>query len=112
MQRWRGITSRWRGRERTHGGNALGVSLILPCLVGDDVLAYLNDAPKKRRSIKHLTDCVVTEISMSKDHPEPLYTVVSYEKAQFANFWSHEFGKEVFTHDQYFEMLLKPERRR
>jgi hypothetical protein len=79
--------------------------LILPCKVGDTVMAYLEDAPKKGRSTYHLSECKVTEITFSVDYPEPYFTAVCKEKALFDRFWLSDFNMEIFTPDQYWAQV-------
>lgn len=77
-----------------------------PCKVGDAVMAYLEDAPTKKRELYHLSRCEVLRIEFHKDWPEPLFTAVSYEKALYSTFWLSDFGKEIFSIDQYIALLM------
>lgn len=80
----------------------------LPCGPGERVFALLDDAPKKWTWLD-LSECIVSEILLSKDYPEPLFTAISYEKARYNTFWKSDFGKTIFTVDQYYD-LPKEER--
>ena len=79
-------------------------ALELPCLQGDTVFAFLEDAPKKKRARWHLSECIISEICISKDYEEPLFTAICTEKADFGRFFMGEFGKEIFTVEQYFAL--------
>lgn len=70
-----------------------------PCKVGDTVMAYIGSPTVI------LSECVISEIQIHKDWNEPLFTALCYEKAEYENFWLSDFGKEVFTLDQYWTML-------
>lgn len=91
------------------------MKLDLPCSVGDTVFAYLDDETKIRKSKKKLkkndrldlTECVVTEISIMKDRPEPLFTAICYEKALYGVFWLSEFGEKIFTKEEIYPALGK-----
>lgn len=76
-----------------------GLLLRLPAKPGDTVMAYL-DSPSL-----DLTECVVSQILYDKDFKEPLFTAVSYEHAEYNTFWQSDFGKEIFTLEQYWSML-------
>lgn len=91
-----------------------GITFNLPCGVGDRVFAYLVDvvAPaddeirKSKKGYTQLVECVIFEISIQKDRPEPLFTAISYENAEYATFWLSDFGKNIFTPEQFY--ALKP----
>ena len=76
-----------------------GLLWCLPVKPGDTVMVYL-DGPTL-----DLTECVIKSIEHSTDYREPLFTAVSYEKAAYNTFWLSDFGKEIFTLDQYWTML-------
>lgn len=80
--------------------------ISLPCKAGDKVMAYLEDAPVKGRKLYHLSECVVSRIEFSKDWTEPLFTAVCYEKAAYNTFWLSDFGKEIYSIEQYIELLM------
>lgn len=85
--------------------------ISLPCLPGDTVFAFLDDSPRsrtmpKKRTVYDLSECIVTEILLSKDYKEPLITAICYERANYGRFWASDFGAEIFTVEQYF--ALKP----
>lgn len=50
-------------------------------------------------------ECIVQEISMDRNSPEPLFTVICEEKCDYRVFWLSEFVEQVFTWDQYFEVM-------
>lgn len=84
----------------------------LPCLPNDTVMAYLGDSvntrfTRNRKREKIFSECIITNIEINKDYPEPIFTAVCYEKAEFGHFWASEFGKEIFTLDQYYDLLAK-----
>lgn len=82
------------------------ITLTLPATVGDYVFAYIGDAAQKKKRTRYdLVECIVSEISLTKDNPEPLFTVLNYELADYDRFWLHDFGKEIFTQQQYLEMV-------
>ena len=76
------------------------VTLRLPCNVGDIVWCNIDG-----HKADYLDECIVKEISIEKDRPEPLFRVVNYGKAEYATFWQSDFGKEVFNAAQYFGRL-------
>ena len=76
-----------------------GLLWRLPAKPGDTVMAYL-DSPTLT-----LTECVISQILYDKDYREPLFTAVSYEKAEYNTYWLSDFGTEIFTLDQYWSML-------
>jgi len=86
----------------------------VPCTVGDivycDLDKTINPATKRKYGNAAenypLEECVVMEIFMNKSDKEPLFTVVNYDIAEFTKFWQSEFGKYVFTKEQY--QKLKP----
>ena len=86
----------------------------LPCKVGDivycDLDKTINPATKRKYGNAAenypLEECVIMEIIMNKSDKEPLFTVVNYDIAEFTKFWQSEFGKYVFTKEQY--QKLKP----
>ena len=75
-----------------------GLLMRLPCKPGDTVMAYL-DGPTLI-----LSECVITRIEYSTDYREPLFTAVCYAEAKYNTFWLSDFGKEVFTLEQYWTM--------
>ena len=79
------------------------ITLTLPCNVGDAVWCNIDGHGED-----YLDECVVKEISIELGKPEPLFTVVSYEKAEYATFWQSDFGKEVFNAAQYFGQSEQP----
>ena len=83
------------------------ITMELPCKVGDSVLAYLSDAPKRGRTYIDLTDCILERITMERGWKEPLFTAICKEKALCDNFWLSDFGKTIFTMEQYFRLLDK-----
>lgn len=97
--------SRMAQMLRWEGAESEGRLFVLPCKVGDTVMAYLEDAPKKGRNHFHLSECKVSEIMFSADYPKPLFTVICKEKALFDRFWVDDFNKEVFTLGQYWTLL-------
>ena len=76
-----------------------GLLWHLPCKPGDTVMAYM-DAPTPI-----LSECVITRIEHSTDYREPLFTAVCSAEAKYNTFWLSDFGKEIFTMDQYFTRL-------
>ena len=75
-----------------------GLLWCLPAKPGDTVMAYIE------KITLLLDECTITRIEYDKDYPEPLFTAVCYEKAEYDNFWLSDFGSEIFTLDQYFSM--------
>ena len=75
-----------------------GLLWYFPVKPGDTVMAYLE--PKAAV----LDECRITRIEISTDYREPLFTAVCYEKAEYGTFWLSDFGKEIFTLDQYWKM--------
>ena len=76
-----------------------------PCKPGDSVLAYLEDAPIRGRSYLDLSECVIERITLERGNKEPLFTAICREKALCDNFWLGDFGKRIFTMEQYFRLL-------
>ena len=66
------------------------VTLRLPCNVGDTVWCNIDG-----HKADYLDECIVKEISIEKDRPEPLFTVVNYEKAEYTTFWQSDFENRV-----------------
>jgi len=75
-----------------------GLLWHLPCKPGDTVMAYLNNPTLT------LSECVITRIEHSTDYKEPLFTAVCYADAAYNTFWLSDFGKEIFTMEQYKTM--------
>ena len=76
----------------------------LPCRVGDTVfcdLDYLVHPNYNADKNYPLDEAIVTEISKGINDEEPLFTVMSYELAEYKKFWLSEFGKYVFTKEQH-----------
>lgn len=82
-----------------------GLLWPLPCKPGDTVMAYL-DCPTLI-----LSECIITRIEHSTDYKEPLFTAVCYAEAKYNTFWLSDFGKEIFTLDQYYTMTAKATRK-
>lgn len=83
----------------------MGKVYDLPCGAGDTVFAYLGDKPKRKKLHREdLSECIVSEISIHKDSPEPLFTALCYAEAEYGRFWQSDFGKLIFTLDQYFAL--------
>ena len=76
-----------------------GLLWCFPVKPGDTVMAYLE--PGKTSP---LDECKITRIEISTDYREPLFTAICYEKAEYGTFWLSDFGKEIFTLDQYWAM--------
>lgn len=76
-----------------------GLLWRIPVKPGDTVMAYLSSPSLD------LIECIITRIEHSTDYREPLFTAVSYEQAEYNTFWLSDFGKEIFTLDQYYTML-------
>lgn len=76
-----------------------GLLWRIPVKPGDTVMAYLSSPSLD------LVECVITGIEHNTIYQEPLFTAVSYEKAECNTFWLSDFGKEIFTMDQYYTML-------
>lgn len=81
------------------------VTIQLPCYVGDVVFCKIDDHKED-----YLDECYVKSIEIEKDFPhdgmaDPLYTVIcdSQTKKEFNRFFASEFGKTIFTLEQYFE---------
>lgn len=72
-------------------------TLELPCGVGATVYADIED----NRDGDFLDECIVSEIRISRDYSEPLFTVICYEKAEFQRYWASDFGKEVFFEPRF-----------
>lgn len=95
------------------------MTLELPCYIGDTVYAFLPSAPPKegrhanrntkavKRGIEHLTECVISEISICDYSPEPVFTAINREKAEYGCYWLSDFGTEIFTKEQYWTKALK-----
>lgn len=89
------------------------MTLELPCYVGDTVFAYMPDAlcviqrhkcGKRKHAIMNcLVECVISEIEICYYSKEPLFTAISREYAEFERFWLSEFGKTIFTPEQYYK---------
>lgn len=79
----------------------------LPCKVGDVVFCDLEDYRDSKiteRNNSYLDECVVTEIVMDKFYNQILITVINYELMEYTKFWADEFGKLVFTKDDYYNL--------
>lgn len=96
---------------RWEEANDDGRLLILPCKVGDTVKAYLDDAPAvKKRTPADLSECVISHIEFSTDWLEPLFTATCKEKALYNTFWLSDFGKEIYTLNQYWALTATPKK--
>ncbi len=100
---WRTIAEKLAAYEEAE---EKGTLLVLPATVGDPVFAHLSDSTKGRK-LHDASECVITEIQISKDYKEPLFTAVDYEHAEYRTFWLSDFGKEIFTPEQYFSAQKK-----
>lgn len=78
---------------------------FLPCMAGETVYADICDA----KDGDYCDECIVKSIEIDKDDPEPLYTVVSYTRAEYRTYWASEFGKEFFKEPRFAEK--KPAKR-
>jgi hypothetical protein len=79
----------------------------LPCKIGDVVFCDLEDYRDSKiteRNNSYLDECVVTEIVMDKFYNQILITVINYKLMEYAKFWADEFGKLVFTKDDYYNL--------
>lgn len=79
----------------------------LPCKIGDVVFCDLEDYRDSKiteRNNSYLDECVVTEIVMDKFYNQILITVINYELMEYTKFWADEFGKLVFTKDDYYNL--------
>lgn len=70
---------------------------FLPCLVGETVYADICDA----QDGDYCDECVIKSIEIDKDAPEPLYTIVSYTRAEYRTYWASDFGKEFFREPRF-----------
>ena len=81
-----------------------GRLVVLPCKVGDTVFAFLSDAPTKKRTLADLSECIIYEILINRDYAEPHFTAMCYEKAEYERFFLRDFGTEIFTVEQFFNL--------
>lgn len=79
---------------------------FLPCMVGETVYADICDA----QDGDYCDECIVKSIEIDKDSPEPLYTIVSYARAEYRTYWASEFEKEFFKEPRFAEK--KPAKRK
>lgn len=82
------------------------ITIKLPCNVGDTVFCNI-DSHKE----DYLDECYVKTIEIEKDFPhqgeiDPLYTVIcdTVTKKEYNRFFASEFGKTIFTTEQYFSI--------
>lgn len=87
---WREITDRLTDYENAEENGTL---LRLPCKIGDTVFrkTYPNVF------IEH----IVSEISFKKGCEEPIFTISNIEETGSKSFLLSDFGKEIFTVEQY-----------
>ena len=79
------------------------ITIQLPCNVGDIVFCNIDE-----RKESYLDKCYVKSIKIEKDFPhdgmvDPLYTVIcdTKTKKEFNRFFASEFGRTIFTWEQY-----------
>ena len=81
------------------------ITIQLPCNVGDIVFCNIDNHKED-----YMDECYVKSIEIEKDFPhdgmtDALYTVIcdTQTKKEFGRFFASEFGKTIFTLEQYFE---------
>ena len=87
------------------------MTIEMPCFVGETVFADLRESKKRKPRIEDLTECYISNIEFDKAWPHPLFTAIrsSFDichtgQDDFGKFWDTDFGKSVFTKEQYYKM--------
>ena len=80
--------------------------ISIPCMVGDTVFADFREGKKKKPTHMDLTESYVKSVEIDVSYDEPLFTVVNEQKTDYRTFWKSDFGKEIFTKNQYLDMLV------
>lgn len=80
----------------------------LPCKVGDTVYCDICNEGKGY----YYDACIIKSIVFEADYPEPLFTAVSREKAEYQTYWASDFGKTIFLQPHYIKPVKKKGRSR
>lgn len=79
--------------------------IVLPCKVGDTVYCDI-----KNKGKGYLDESIIKRVEFEQGDPEPLFTVICYEKADYQTYWASEFGK-LFFNEPHF-LTEKPKKRK
>ena len=87
------------------------MTIELPCMVGDTVFADLRENQKYKPKFDDLTECYIRSIEIDQSYPHFLFTAVIQDISAatvsgdwFGRFWDSDFGKSIFTQEQYFKL--------